>query len=140
MDRWEKFDETSLPDKKGFYCELYLEDIVDKDCIHDQKLFKEFKLKDLGEYHDLYVQSHILLLPDVFENFRNECIETYTLDYAFLSAHWIACKTCLKKTTVKLELLADIYMLLMVEKGIKGGICHPRIIIQKQIISIWKLW
>ena len=80
------------------------------------------------------------MLPDVFENFRNECIEAYTLDYAFLSAHWIACKTCLKKTIVKLELLTDIYMLMMVEKGIRGGICHAKIIIQKQIISIWKFW
>ena len=87
MDSWEWFDETSLPDKKVFYSKLYLKDITDKDYTHAQKVFKEFKLKNLADYHDLYVQNDILLLADVFENFRNKCIEIYELDPAhFLSA------------------------------------------------------
>ena len=89
MDSWERFDETALPYKKCFYSKLYLEDITDdKDYIHAQKVFQEFKLKNLGEYHDLYVQSDTLLLVDVFENFRNKCVEIYKLDPAhFLYLH-----------------------------------------------------
>ena len=125
MDSWERFDETSLPDKKAFYSELHLEDITDKDYAHAQKVFEEFKLKNLGDYHDLYVQSDTLLLADVFENFRNKCIEIYELDPAhFLSAPGLAWQACLKKTKVELELLTDIDMLLMVEKGTRGGICQ----------------
>ena len=87
MDSWERFNETSLPDKKAFYSELYLEDITDKEYVYAQKVFEELKLKILGDYHDLCVQSNTLLLADVFENFRNKCIEIYELDPArFLSA------------------------------------------------------
>ena len=69
--------------------------------------------KNLGEYHDLYVQSNTLLLADVFENLRDKCIEIYELDPAhFLSAPGLAWQACLKKTKVKLELLTDIDMLL----------------------------
>ena len=73
MDSWEIFDETSLPDKKYFYSELYLEDITDKDYTHAQKVFREFKLKNLGDYHDLYVQRDKLLLADKFENKQVHC-------------------------------------------------------------------
>ena len=112
MDSWERFSETSLPDEKAFYSDLYQEDITDKDYIHAQKVFEEFKLKNLSEYHDLYFQSDISLLPDAFENFRNKCIEIYELDPAnYLSAPGLAWQACLKKTTVKLELLTDIDML-----------------------------
>ena len=69
MDSWERFDETSLPDKKAFHSELNLEDITDKVYAHAQKVFEELKLKNLGDYYDLYVQSDTLLLADVFENF-----------------------------------------------------------------------
>ena len=76
-------------------------------------------------YHDLYVQCDKLLLADVFENFRDKCIEIHGLDPAhFLSAPGLAWQACLKKAGVKFELLTDIDMLLMVEKGIRGGICH----------------
>ena len=87
MDSWERFNETSLPDKKAFYSELNLEDITDKDYAHAQKVFKELKLKDLGDYHDFYVQSNTLLLADVFENIRNRCIEIYELDPAHFCLH-----------------------------------------------------
>ena len=125
MDSWERFNETSLPNKKAFYSELYLEDITDKDYTNIQKIFEEFNLKNLGDYHDLYVQSDALLLADKFEIFRNKCIEIYEFDPAhFLSAPGLACKACLKKTRIRLELLTNIDMLLMVEKGTRGGICQ----------------
>ena len=125
MDSWERFDETSLPGKKVFYRKLNLVDITDKDHEHAQKVWEVFEIKNLGKYHDLYVQSNTLLLADVFENFRDKCIEIYELDPAhFLSAPGLAWQACLKKTKVELELLTDIDMLLMVEKGIRGGICQ----------------
>ena len=81
MDNLEKFDET-LPDKKVFYSELNLEDIIDKDYKHAQKVFEEFRLKNVRDYYYLYVQSDTLQLADVFKNFRNKCIEIYELDPA----------------------------------------------------------
>ena len=79
----------------------------------------------LGEYHDLYVQRDTSFLADVFENFRNMCLKIYELDPAkCLSPPGLAWQVALKKTKVKLDLLTDIDMSLMVEKGIKGGICH----------------
>ena len=88
-------------------------------------MFEEFKLKNLGDYHNLYVQGDTLLFADVFENFRNKCIEIYELDPAhFLSASGLAWQACLKETGVKLQLLTDIDMLLMVEKGIRWNRSH----------------
>ena len=108
---------------KSFCSEFYLEGITDKDYTHAQKVFKKFKFKNLGDYHYLYLQSDTLLLPDVFENFKNKCIEIYELDPThFLSAPGLAWQVCLKKTEVELELLTDIDMLLMIEKGIRGRI------------------
>ena len=124
IDSWERFDETSLPDKEAFYSSLNMEGITSVDYRYAKRVYKEFKSKNLGDYHDLYVQSDTLLLADVFENFRNKCIEIYELDPAhFLSAPGLAWQACLKKTGVKLELLTDIDMLLMVEKEIRGGMC-----------------
>ena len=91
MDSWERFNETPLPDKKAFDSELNLEDITDKDYTHYKKVFQELGSKNLGDYHDLYVQCDTLLLADVFENFRNKCIEIYELDPVhFLSAPGLA--------------------------------------------------
>ena len=125
MDNWKRFNETSLPTKESFYSNLNMENIEDIDYSYGNNVFKRFKLKNLGEYHDLYVQSDTLLLADVFENFRNTCLKVYELDTAhFLSLPGLAWQACLKKTNVKLELLTDYDMLLMVEEGIRGGICH----------------
>ena len=82
MDSWEKFNETSLPSKESFYSNLNMENIEDIDYRHGNNVFNKFKLKNLGEYHDLYVQSDTLLLADVFENFRNTCLKVYELDAA----------------------------------------------------------
>ena len=125
MDNWEKLDETSLPNKESFYSNLSMENIDDIDYMHANNVFKIFKLTNLGKYHDLYVQSDTLLLADVFENFRNTCLKTNELDPAhFLSLPGLAWQACLKKANLKLELLTDYEMFLMVEKGIRGGICH----------------
>ena len=125
MDSWEKFNETSLPSKKDFYSNLNIEDIDDIDYRHGNNVFKGFKLDNLGDYHDLYVKSDALLLADVFENFRDMCIKVYELDPAhFVSLPGLAWQACLKKTNIELVLLTDYDMLLMVEEGIRGGICH----------------
>ena len=75
MDSRKKFNETELPDKESFNSELNKEGITDEDYVHALKVWDAFKLKKLAEYHDLYVQSDTLLLADVFENFRDKCIE-----------------------------------------------------------------
>ena len=125
MDSLEKFNETSLPDKEAFYSNLNMEDITDVNHRQAKRVLKNLSNKNLGDYHDLYVQSDTLLLADVFENFRNKCIKVYELDPAhFLSPPGLAWQACLKKTGVELELITDPDMLLMLEKGIRGGICH----------------
>ena len=125
MDSWKRFNETSLPSKEDFYSNLNMEDIDDIDYRHSNNVFKGIKLEKLGDYHDLYVQSDTLLLADVFENFRDMCIREYELDPAhFLSLPGLAWQGCLKKTNIELELHTDYDMLLMVEEGIRGGICH----------------
>ena len=80
MDNWEKFDETTLPPKEGFYSKLNLEGISDADYAHVQKVWEVSGIKKRGEYHELYAKSDTLLLADVFENFRNMCLELYELD------------------------------------------------------------
>ena len=125
MDSWEKFGENTLPPKEAFYSNLNLENVSDKDYTHAQKAWDVLKIKNLGEYHDLYVQTDTLLLSDVFEDFRNMCLKIYELDTVyFVSAPGLSWQACLKKTGVELELLTDYNMLLIIEKGIRGGICQ----------------
>ena len=100
MDSWEKFDETALPPKEGFYSKLNLEDISDEDNANAPKVWNVFVINNRGEYHDLYVQSDTLLLADVFGNFRNMCLEIHELDPVyFVSAPGLAWQACLKKTS-----------------------------------------
>ena len=125
MDDWEKFNATTLAEKEEFYSNLNMENITDADYKHWKRFYKESEIKKLGKYHDLYFKSATLLLADVFENFWKMCLTVYELDpVKFLPAPGLAWQAALKKTEVKLELLADIDMLLMVEKGIRRGICH----------------
>ena len=125
MDSRKKFNETSLPSKEDFYSNLNMENIDDIDYRHGNNVFKRFELANLGDYNDLYVQSDTLLLADVLENFRDMCIKEYELDPAhFVSLPGLAWQACLEKTNIELELLTDYDMLLMVEEGIRGGICH----------------
>ena len=124
MDSWKRFKEELLRGKESFYSELNKEYITDEDYAHAQKVWDTFKIKNLGEYHDLYVQSDTALLADVFENFRHKCLEIDELDPAhFLSAPELSWKACLRKNKVELELLTDTDMLLMFEKGITGWEC-----------------
>ena len=87
IDSWERFDETSLPDKEAFYSSLNMEGTTSVGYRHAKKVCEEFKSKNLGDYHDLHVQSDTLLLVDVFEKFRNKCIEIYELDPAHFYQH-----------------------------------------------------
>ena len=96
-----------------------------------------FGIKNRGKYHDLYAQNDTLLLADVFENFRDKCIEIYELDPVyFVSAPGLAWQACLKKTGVKLELLTNYDMLLMVENGIRAKFVKQHIGMLKQTINI----
>ena len=103
MESLEKFNETAILPKEAYYSELYLEETTYEDYAHAQKVWDVFEVKIQGENHDLYVQSNTLLLTDVFENFRDKCIEIYGLDPAhFLSASGLARQVCLKKIGVEL--------------------------------------
>ena len=85
-----------------------MEDIDDIDYRHGNNVFNKFKLNNLGDYHDLYVQSDTLLLADVFKNFRDMCLKAYELDPAqFVLLPRLAWQACLKKTNIELELLTD---------------------------------
>ena len=98
MDSWQRFDETLLPHKEAFYRNLNMEDITDIDYRQAKAVFEYLITKNLGDYHDLYVQSDTLFLADVFENFRNMCIKVYELDPAhFLYAPGLAWQACIKK-------------------------------------------
>ena len=89
-----------------------------------QKVWEVFRIKNCTKYHDLYVLCDTLLLADVFENFRDKCIEIYELDATyFVFAPGLAWEACLKKTEVELELLTN-YELLMAKNGVRGGICQ----------------
>ena len=91
MDSWERSDENTLPIKEAFYSELNIENTTDKDYEHVKKVWERFKIRNLGEYHDLYVQCDTFLLADVLENLRNKRIKIYKLDPAhFLSAPGLA--------------------------------------------------
>ena len=87
MDSWERFDEELLPDREAFYSSVNMEGITDVDYRHGKKVFKNFSNKNLGDYHDLYVQSDTLLLADIFENFGNKFIEIYELDHVDFLLH-----------------------------------------------------
>ena len=124
VDSVDKLAETALPPKEAFFSKLNDEQISDEDYEHAKKIWKEFNMKTLMEYHELYNISDVLLLADVFENFRDVCIKHYNLDPAwYLTAPGLAWDAMLKTTTgVILELLTDIYMLLMIKNGIRGGV------------------
>ena len=99
MDDWENFNEKSLSEKEDFYNHLNMKDITDADYAHTKRVFKDFEIQYLGDYHDLYAQINALLLADIFENFRNMCIKIYELAHAkFLSAPRLAWQAALRKT------------------------------------------
>ena len=134
MDSWEKFNKNTIPPKEAFYSELNLDGISDTDYEHVKKVWEAFKIKNLAECHDLYVQCDTLFLANVFENFRDKRIEIYEHDPAqFLSAPGLARQACLK---VELELLTDIDMLL---EELEVEFVKQYIGMLKEIINIWRI-
>ena len=123
MDSLEKVKETALPPKEAFYSRLNDGGISDVDYAHAQNVWKTFKMKYFKDYHELYNKVDVLLLADAFENFRKICLTNYELDPAhYYTAPGLAWDAALKVTEISLELLSDIDMLLMCEKGIRGGV------------------
>ena len=123
MDLPKKLQETELLPKEAFYSRLNEEGISDEDYEHARKVWETFEMKNLEDYHNLYNRVDVLLLADVFENFRDICVKNYKLDPThYYTAPGLAWDASLKVTEVELELLSDIDTLLMVEKGIKGGV------------------
>ena len=124
MDSFEKFNEK-LPAKEDFYSILNNEHITDKDYNHALDVWRTFSLLNMGDYHNLYLKSDILLLADVFENFRKTCLEYYKLDPChYFTSPGLSWDAMLKMTDIKLELMTDIDMFQFIEKGLRGGISY----------------
>ena len=123
MNDFARFDETSLPPPSEFYSKLSNEHITDSAYKHAQEVWDTFDCRNIGDYHDLYLKTDVLLLTDVFENFRQTAMATYGLDpahyYTLPGYSWDALLKC---TNVSLELLTEPDMYLFVEKGLRGGI------------------
>ena len=125
MDDEARFGETALPPREEFYSKIKKEHISDQDYAHAQNVFTTFQLQNMGEYHDLYLKTDVLLLCDVFEAFRGVCMDQYELDPChFYTSPGLAWVACLKMTGVTLELMTDIDQILFVEAGIRGGISY----------------
>ena len=123
MDSFERFDETSLPPPSEFYSKLSNEHITDSAYKHAQEVWDTFDCRNIGDYHDLYLKTDVLLLADVFENFRKTAMATYGLDPAhYYTLPGYSWEALLKFTRVSLELLTDSNMYLFIEKGLRGGI------------------
>ena len=123
FDSFNRLSADHLPPKEAFHSILNDSKISEEDYQHAQKVWKTFNMKTMRDYHDLYLKSDVLLLSDVFENFRDVCIDNYRLDPMFYyTAPGLAWDACLKIAKVRLELLTDYDMLMMVEKGIRGGV------------------
>ena len=125
MDSWEKFELPVPLDKKLYYSELKDSNISDKDIEHVKNVCNTLKIDNLGKYNDLYVQSDNALLAYVFESCRDKCLDIDKLDPGyFLSAPGLSWQSGLKMTAQTLELLTEENMLLLIKKGIRGGICE----------------
>ena len=124
MDSFDKFN-CQLPTKEDFYSILNDEHISDEDYNHAKNVWNTFNLKTMGEYHDLYLKSDILLLADVLENFRKTCLQYYKLDPChYFTSPGLSWDAMLKMTDIKLELMTDIDMFQFIEKGMRGGISY----------------
>ena len=123
FDSFNRLSADHLPPKEAFHSVLNDSEISEEDYLHAQNVWETFKMKTMRDYHDLYLKSDVLLLSDVFENFRDVCLDNYRLDPIFYyTAPGLAWDACLKITKVRLELLTDYDMLMMIEKGIRGGV------------------
>ena len=125
MDSFDRFNETKLPVQQDFYSILNNEHISDEQYKHAQNVWDTFNLKTMGDYHYLYLKSDILLLADVFENFRKTCLQYYKLDPChYFTSPGLSWDAMLKMTDIKLELMVDIDMFQFIEKGMRGGISY----------------
>ena len=125
MNSFEKFEESRLPKKEDFFSIMNNEHITDEDYQHAWNVWNEFGLSSMGEYHDLYLKSDVLLLTDVFENFRKTCQQYYELDPAhYFTSPGLSWDAMLKMTGIKLELMSDVDMFQFIEKGMRGGISY----------------
>ena len=104
MDRWDRFDKTLLHNKEDFYSSLNMEGITDADYRHAKKVFKEFKIANLGEYYNLYVQSDTILLVDVFVSFRNNVLKYMNLILLIFISTWINMASIFKKDRNKIRI------------------------------------
>ena len=112
-----------LPPKEEFYSKLTNSGISDEDYLHAQKVWNNFGMKTMRDYHNLYLTTDVMLLEDVFENFRTVCKNNYGLDPTwYYTSPGLSWDALLKTTKVELELLTDIDMLLMIENGIRGEV------------------
>lgn len=129
VDSFEKLNFNCLPDQKSFYNTLCDEEVTEENYCRAQKAWKVFNCHTLGEYSDIYLTSDVLLLADVFENFRTISIQNYGLDPChYFTSPGFGFDALLRMTRVKLELLTDIDMLHFFKKGIRGGLsmCSKR--------------
>ena len=125
MDSFDRFNETELPKRKDFYSLLNDTDISEEEYQHAREVWNSFKIRNLGQYHDLYLKTHVLLLADVFANFRKTCLNHYKLDPShYMTSPGLSWDAMLKMTEIKLDLISDIDMQLFVEKGLRGGISY----------------
>ena len=135
MDHSDKMEYTSLPEKEAFDSKLSLSSISDDDYTHAKNIWKTFHMQTMGDYH-LYLKTDVLLLADVFENFRKKCLEYCALDPVhYCTAPGLSWDAALKMTKVNLELLDDIEMHLMVEKGNHNFSTEASIIISTNTLS-----
>ena len=125
MDSFNKFKLKKLPTKEEFYSILNDEHISDEDYNHAENIWNTFDIKNMGEYHDLYLKSDVLLLADVFENFRKTCLEYYKLDpFHYFTSPGLSWDAMLRMAGITLELMTDIDMFQFIEKGMRGGISY----------------
>ncbi|XP_051165642.1 uncharacterized protein LOC127284297 [Leptopilina boulardi] len=123
FDSKSKLDETELPPIEKFYSTLYDASISDEEYKHAQNVWSEFDCQNLNDYVHLYMKTDVLLLADVFENFREQCIKAYGLDPAhYYTTPGLTWDAMLKYTSIGLQLITDIDMIMFVESGIRGGI------------------
>ena len=127
MDSFERFQEPQLPPKNAFYSSLAEVDISEIDYNHVQRVFKHFDMTDLGDYHYFYLLTDVLLLADVFENFREVRLQHYGIDPAHnYTSPGLSWQAALKIMDGELDLLSDIDQHLFIEEGSRGGVAMIR--------------
>ena len=127
MNSFKRFKEDKLPDKDCFFNSLKDCGITDEEYFIACNVWKVFNIKNLGEYHDLYLKTDVLLLCDIFKSFIDVCLKDYGLDLChYFSSPGLAWDAMLKMTGIKIEKINDIDMYLFLEKGMRGGVRYSK--------------